>query len=109
MTTLLPKRIGYEPDMMLWIAGVLTFVSDIASFVLLFSVPWLCVCVCLFLCQVGDLQAVLKARGADKIYLLDGVNTDSGLRVKTKASFEGLADYEVDETQLHELLVMSRV
>ena len=56
-----------------------------------------------------DLQKVLRDRGADKVYLLDGVNTDSGLRVKTKATFGGLEEYTVDERRLHELLVMSRV
>ena len=59
--------------------------------------------------QVKDLQKVLKERGVDKIFLLDGVNTDSGLRVKTKATFDGLAAYPVDEVRLHELLVTARV
>lgn len=58
---------------------------------------------------MNDLQRVLEERNADKIYLLDGINTDSGLRVKTKATFDGLSKYKVDEKRLHELLVTSRV
>ena len=61
------------------------------------------------LLQVQDLPTVLAARGADKVFLLDGLNTDSGLRIKTKASFEGLDNYAVDEKRLFDLLVTSRV
>jgi hypothetical protein len=59
---------------------------------------------------MSDMPAVLKARGGNKLFLLDGVNSDSGLRVKTKASFEWLAEYPAtDSERLYQLLTTARV
>jgi Xaa-Pro dipeptidase len=57
-----------------------------------------------------ELEAVLQQRGLTHLLVLDGTNTDSDLRTKTTASFDGMVEkYAVDTQLLYPLMQERRV
>ncbi|ETV76398.1 hypothetical protein H257_09429 [Aphanomyces astaci] len=58
---------------------------------------------------VDELAAVLEARGAKTLYVLHGVNLDSGLTTQTTSTFDGIDKFSVDKSALHNELVECRV
>lgn len=60
---------------------------------------------CAFVCDLPD---VVKARDPEIIYVLSGINTDSGLAAP-EATFPGINAYRVDKGKLHRDMVECRV
>lgn len=58
---------------------------------------------------VRDLHKVLQERGIKNLYILSGVNSDSGNAVTTKVDFPELKEYQVNETALYPVLSELRV
>ncbi|KAF0683475.1 Aste57867_24509 [Aphanomyces stellatus] len=58
---------------------------------------------------VDELASVLAARGTQTLYLLHGVNLDSGLTTQTTSDFPGIEQFTVDKSALHNELVECRV
>ncbi|GAB9473914.1 Xaa-pro dipeptidase [Globisporangium polare] len=58
---------------------------------------------------VDELLAVLKEKHAvQHLYLLEGVNNDSGLTTTTTSTFEGIEQFTANLTDLHRVLVECR-
>jgi Xaa-Pro dipeptidase len=58
---------------------------------------------------MDELAAVLTARRLKNVYILEGVNLDSGLTTQTTSKFPGIDKFTVDKTTLHPHLVECRV
>jgi len=58
---------------------------------------------------IDQIAQVLHARQIDNLYLLRGVNTDSGLETVTTTTFEGIEEFDCDYEKLHPELVECRV
>ncbi|ETV92454.1 hypothetical protein H310_13329 [Aphanomyces invadans] len=58
---------------------------------------------------VDDMADVLESRGAKTLYVLHGVNLDSGLTTQTTSTFPGIDKFTVDKSALHNELVECRV
>jgi Xaa-Pro dipeptidase len=60
--------------------------------------------------KVDEMAAVLADKlQLQKLFVLHGKNTDSGLETTTTSTFEGVENFEVDSQALHPVLVESRV
>ena len=59
--------------------------------------------------SVKTILEVLERRKITHIYVLEGENTDSGLKTKTTAKFNGMDKFWVDRKQLHPFLTEMRV
>ena len=57
----------------------------------------------------NNINKILKDRNIKNIYILKGVNTDSGLVTKTTANFKGINEYNVNDKDLHDVLTEARV
>jgi len=58
---------------------------------------------------VDELHTVLQERGLELLYVLRGVNSDSGLPTATVVDFAEVGQYKVDEKHLHPMLCEMRV
>ncbi|KAG9398054.1 hypothetical protein AC1031_015080 [Aphanomyces cochlioides] len=58
---------------------------------------------------IDELAAVLASRGTKTLYVLHGVNLDSGLTTQTTSTFPGIEQFSVDKSLLHNELVECRV
>lgn len=58
--------------------------------------------------STAQLDAVLKERGVALLYVLDGVNSDSGSRFRTVPKFPGMEAYKVDSAFLYPVLSEQR-
>jgi Xaa-Pro dipeptidase len=54
--------------------------------------------------HVTDIAAVLHQKGFARLYTLNGVNSDSGSRVRTVPDFDGIDAFAVDSTVLYPVL-----
>ena len=56
-----------------------------------------------------DLLKYLKDNNVKHLYVLQGVNLDSGNKVKTEVKFDGIEQFTVDNTTIHPILCELRV
>lgn len=56
-----------------------------------------------------DLFRTLRLRGVEKLYMLYGLNRDSGSMTRTVPEFEGIDSFQRDDKRLHPLLTELRV